>query len=304
MANVIKVTAENADELLNAGAYGAGALIQIQSSATEAGAFVDISGTGSTPTIALVAGTYTYSGYDPNGASTTWYKTRFRNVGGTLVSDYSAAFQASAEGSGLLASLYDLKQRLEIPYTDTAQDENLLEWLRQATSFIHTFTGRVFTPDGTTTYRVHTTSGYRLYLPRGIVSVTTLGVATTNQPASGGTYTTATAADYYLDPPAFNRSPGWPANAICFLPSGASGSVVKFYTATFGAEITGTFGFPSIPSDISGIALTLAVSSARERGAGGGDTVTVGIGGERTFERALSYKDRLTLEKYRMMLAA
>jgi hypothetical protein len=298
MPNTLKLTAENADELLNAGSYDAGALIQIQWAATEAGIFADISGTGSTPTVALVAGTRVYTGYDPAGTSTTWYKTRFKNTAATRTSDWSAAFLVAAEGSGLLASLYDAKQRLEIPYTDTAQDENLLEWLRQATAFVHSYCGRTFTPDGATVYRVHTRYGYRLSLPRGIRSVTTLGIASQDQPASGGTYTTAAASTYYLDPPEWDRTPGWPATAIHMI-TGA-----RFYTASFGAEITGSFGFAAVPTDIQNVALNLLVAYARERGAGGGDTVTVGIGGERTYERALSYTDRQTLDRYRSMMVA
>ena len=58
MANTLKIPVENADELLLAGVYGAGALIRIQSSTTEDGSFANLTGTGSTPTIALVAGTF------------------------------------------------------------------------------------------------------------------------------------------------------------------------------------------------------------------------------------------------------
>ena len=39
MPNQVKLTAENPDELLNAGAYGAGAVIRLQTAATETGAF-------------------------------------------------------------------------------------------------------------------------------------------------------------------------------------------------------------------------------------------------------------------------
>lgn len=80
----------NAAKLLNAGMYGAAAVIRTQSSTTETGTFVDISGTGSTPTITILAGTETYDAYDPNGTSSTWYRSRFENVGGTRLSDWSA----------------------------------------------------------------------------------------------------------------------------------------------------------------------------------------------------------------------
>jgi len=76
--------------LLNAGMYDAGALIRIQWSATETGSFVDISGTGSTPTILISSGTETYIGYDALGDSGRWYRSRIENTGSTRVSDWSA----------------------------------------------------------------------------------------------------------------------------------------------------------------------------------------------------------------------
>ena len=41
MANVIRVSVENADELLNAGAYDALAIVRLQSSATETGSYTN-----------------------------------------------------------------------------------------------------------------------------------------------------------------------------------------------------------------------------------------------------------------------
>lgn len=300
MANTLKIGVENADELLNAGQYDAGALIQLQSSATEAGVFADLTGTGSTPTLALVAGTFSYTGYDPSGASTTWYRTRYKNSAATRTSDWSAAFQAAAEGSGLIASLYDAKQRLEIAYTDTAQDENVLEWLGQVASFIHGYCGRSFTPNATTIYTFDgysaTRKGYCLPVPMGVQSLSLLAVA----PNTGGTFATVNAADYFLRPAAQDRSPGWPATEI-WMTDVTVGAVTPYFYPGFGnVRGTGVFGWASIPAEVQGVALTLLVSAARERGAGGGDSVTVGLGGERTFERALGYKDRQTLNRYRI----
>lgn len=312
MPSVIKVTVENAGELLNTGAYGAGALIRIQSSATESGSFANLSGTGSTPTIALVDGTRIYTGYDPSGTTSLWYKVRYESSDGLRTSDYSAAFQTGGEAGGYLCSLYDAKQRLFPPgHTDTTEDEAILGYIVQVSRFIENRTGRRFTPDpasGTTTYRFHTRAssccpycGNRsLYIGRGVRSVTTLGIATEDQPSSGGTYTSATSTDYYIDPPDVERSPGWPGLWICFR-SNASGSETSYYTAAFGAEVTGAFGFAAVPGDIERVALNLVVSLHRERGSvGGGDSVTINIDGSRTFERWLSFSDRMTLDFYRV----
>jgi hypothetical protein len=94
------------------------------------------------------------------------------------------------------------------------------------------------------------------------------------------------------------RGAGWPASWIRFR-SNPTGPVAQFEDATFGVEVTGAFGFAAVPGDIRAIALALVMAAAREGGASGGDTVTIGIGGERTYERALSLKDWNTLRFYR-----
>jgi len=95
MANIVHVTVNNPDELLNAGAYGAGALIRLETAATQAGTYADVSGVGSTPTIALVAGTLSYDGFDPAGSATSWYRVRYESALGDRLSEYAAPFQIS-----------------------------------------------------------------------------------------------------------------------------------------------------------------------------------------------------------------
>ena len=293
MANIVKLTAENADELLNTSAYGTAAVIQLQSSTAEAGAFADVG------TVALTAGAAIYTVYDVNGTSSTWYRSRYENSGETVVSAWSDPFQVSADGSGLLASLYDAKQRLEIPYTDTAQDENILEWLSQVSAYIHSVTGRKFTPDTSTIYTFDGHSAVRggriLPIPNGIRSCSLLEVAIN----TGAAFSTIASGDYFLRPLAQERTQGWPATRIEMTDIQSGGNTAYFYPGYANVRVTGTFGWLAVPSDIQGIALTLLVSAARERSSGGGDSVTVGLGGERTFERSLSYRDRETLNRYR-----
>ncbi len=100
MPNILTITVDDSANLLNAGAYGAGAVIRVQTSATEAGVYGDLSGTGSTPTIAIVSGTSSYTGYDPSGTATSWYRTRYENSGATRVSDWTTAFQAGGSSAG------------------------------------------------------------------------------------------------------------------------------------------------------------------------------------------------------------
>lgn len=88
MPNILTLTALNPDQLLNVGAYGAGAVIQVQSGAAQVGPFAD-----ETPTVPLVAGTTSYTHYDTDGTTATWYRTRYENAGGTTTSEWSTAFQ-------------------------------------------------------------------------------------------------------------------------------------------------------------------------------------------------------------------
>ncbi len=298
MANTLTITVENPTALLDSGLYGSGALIRTQSSATEAGAYADITGTGSDPTIAIVADQRAYTVNDPNGTSSTWYRTRYENAGATRVSDWSTSFQAGDETGGLLCSLYDVKQDLGISESDTTEDENLLEKIRQVSAMIEGYTERWFAPrpaSGTGVYRFHSVYGRRLFVPRGLRSIATLGIATTNQPESGGSYTTVAAADYYLDPPDMARSPGWPATWVRM----PSTSAALFYDAVFGIQITGAFGWASVPYDIQAIAIgaTIRKFMGKESAA---PAVAIGPTGAVTILRDIGPADMLTLERYRV----
>lgn len=293
MANILKITVENADELLNADAYGSSAFVRLQSSS-------DGTSYSNLTTANLVAGSAIYTLYDANGTSTTWYKTRYENGAGTLYSDWSDAFQVGAETGGLLASLYDAKQRLGIAYTDTASDEELLEFIRVASAEIESWTGRWLAPRGTATYLFSpTTTARRLWVPRGIRTITSLGYATTDQPDTAGTYTTVTATDYTLQPPEFDRTLGWPATSVALRDV----SAVAFYAGINTVTITGTWGWAEVPYDIQSVALSRVVDLYRNRSASGADTFTIGVDGERTWTRSWSHRDRQTLERYKVRWA-
>lgn len=264
MPNLIRLFVEDADALLNAGMYDAGAIVRLQSCATETGVYANES------TAALVSGTKTYTLYDANGAATTWYRTRYENAGGTITSDWSPVFQVGAEGAGYLCSLEDVKQRLFNTATaDTANDEDLAEIIRDVTTDILGHTGREFvgTPgDVTRTFDAEWT-GPTLYIPGGIRSITTLGYATGDQPDSGGTYSTITSGYYYLRPLAHDRTSGWPATRLEL----ASG--YYFHAGRSTVQITGTFGWAAVPPDIAGIAAAVVIRrfQARQSSSSGAD---------------------------------
>lgn len=299
MPSIIKITVENPDELLNAGAYDTGALIQVQSGTgeTQPGDFADLTGTGSTPTIALVSGTRIYTAYDPNGTTSTWYRTRYTNSGVTRTSDWSASFQVNGETAGYLCSLYDAKQRLFPPNTTaTDEDESILGYIAQVSTFIERYCGRWFAPRPSDTYLFSPDHNSRvLWCPRGVRTVSALGYATTDQPDSGGSFTSIASTSYALQPAAGNRDDGWPATRITLLDTAG----LYFPCGINRVQVTMTAGFASVPADIEQVALNLVVAAHRERGSSGGDRYTVNVDGSRTFERALSYSDRMTLMSYR-----
>src|SRR5512139_2081698 len=211
MPNLIKVYVEDPDALLTSGMYDAGAIVRLQSGAAEAGPF------SNEATAALVTGTKAYTLYDADGSSTTFYRTRYENSGGTVTSDWSPVFQVAGEEAGYLCSLEDVKQRLFNTATaDATNDEDLAEIIRQVSTDILGHTGREFvgTPgDVTRTFDLTMTTP-TLYVPGGLRSITTLGYAVSDQPDTGGTYTTITSTYYYLRPLAHERTSGWPATRL------------------------------------------------------------------------------------------
>jgi hypothetical protein len=280
--NVLKITVDNPEEILNSGAYGAGALIRVQAAATEAGAFADVSGTGATATLTVVAGTTVYTAYDPSGTATTWYKTRYENVAATRLSDWTPAFQAGGEEGGYLCSLYDVKQRLGITPSNTASDEGLLELIRAVTVEIERLTGRDFTGDRSDqvyTFDVPEPDSV-LYIDRGIQSITTLELATT----TGGAYTATTA--YFLRP----KDRDW---------VGEPYTRIELYQSWFNegydtVKVTGRLGWASVPGEVSRIAQTAVVSQWMTKGSEGPRAV-IGESGRAIILRDVSPADWDTL---------
>lgn len=303
MPNIIKVTAENPDELLNTGAYGSGALIRVQSATTETGTYADLSGLGSTPTIPIVTLVRAYTAYDPNGTSSTWYRTRYENAGGSRVSDWSTAFQVGDETAGLLCSLYDVKQELGNVTPDPQNDEALLEKISQVSTAIMNYTGRWFArrpSSGTATWYFNVKRpGSRFQIPQGIVSVASVEVATFSQPASGGTYSTIPSTDWFLHPLDGERDYGWPATEIVLTNYPTSGAASYFYAGYNALRVVGQLGWPSVPADIQGVAVRAVVRRDIGKGVGGA-SVAVGPAGTEFLLPDMSGADRAVLDWYRV----
>jgi hypothetical protein len=301
LPNTIRVTVDAPDDILNIGSYGTGALIRVQSSTTEAGTFADVTGTGSTPTMPIVTGTRIYTGYDPAGDVSTWYRTRYESATASRLSAWAAAFQAGGDQAGLICSLYDVKQRLGIADSSTTEDENLLEIIRSVTADIQVYTGRRFVRSplsGTTTFYFDVERyGRTLRIPQGIATMSTLEVATTSQPETGGTFTTVSSTSWFLRPVTAERDFGWPATSVVL--SDLSGSY--FYPGYNTVRATMALGWATVPSDVETIGQNMVVANHMAK-ASGGPAALIGPTGAMTVLRNLSPEDRGKLDRYRTPL--
>lgn len=87
MANIIRVTVNFPNDLRNVSAYGQSAIVRIQSSSASGGSFSNVT------TALLADATPRYTLFDQSGTSTTWYRARYEDGGGSNTSDWSTPFQ-------------------------------------------------------------------------------------------------------------------------------------------------------------------------------------------------------------------
>lgn len=155
--------------------------------------------------------------------------------------------------------------------TDAVDDTLISELIDEVSAFIQNYTGRKFVAEAAATYTFDTMVGYVLRVPRGIRSITTMGVASTSQPDAGGTYTTVAAADRLLRPLAVDLPEGWPATEVRISRGTLAGTIARFSRADNGCTITGNFGFATTPVDIQAVAIDAVVAAyaSRANGASG-----------------------------------
>jgi hypothetical protein len=170
----LEVIVADTIDLLDAEAYGAGALLRWEWCATVDGVPVAYAEGG---TEALVAGVSLYDIWHSAGAIGTWYKTRVSDSGGTSFSAYSAPFQTAEHG--LYLSLDQCRAFPGMPTVAELSDESLLILLDAAAQAIVGYAG----PAGETTERHHV-NGDLILLSRPALSVSAVledmrGAATT-----------------------------------------------------------------------------------------------------------------------------
>lgn len=161
--------------------------------------------------------------------------------------------------SDQLCTAAQVKARLTI--TDGTDDTVIGELIDQVTAWVQLYTGRRFIAEPAATYTVDTRAGYRLLVPRGIRVVTSLQIAGTHQPDTGGTYVAVAAASILLRPSPAELMVGWPPTQIGL--SRASG--LRFSDAENGAKITGDFGWSPNPLDLVSVVIDAVVSAYTNR---------------------------------------
>lgn len=155
-------------------------------------------------------------------------------------------------------------------------------------------------------------NGRSLVVQRGIIVLAALEVA----PYTGGPFGLASQNDYFLRPSGPDLEPGWPFTEVVWTDVPTASPYPTFYPGYGNIRLVGPgpcvsasmpalpfSGWPATPDDVAGIAEALFLAAFRERASSGGDTMTVNLDGSRVYERALSYEQKRTLERYRVKAA-
>ncbi len=277
MANQLNVSVDDPTDLL--ALYGAGAKVRLERDTTSAfGSPVEVS------TQTLVVGTTTYEFFDPTGTDASWYRSRYSDSAGTLFGGYSDGFQAGAPTA--YSTVDALREFLQLP--DASRDNTLADLLLRVTTKINTSLGFDFFRhpgvSGTEVRLYDGDNGNMIRVPEGIVSLSLVRSAS----STGGTYGSLTAADWRLRYP---TQPGGPYTAVILTGVGA----YRYWYAGFDTnELTGVFGYESVPEDIEQATLMWAADLYR-LGAGGGSPLSA-TGEEFGQERFVGGMPRFTWE--------
>ena len=264
--------------------YGAGAYIELDRASTIGGAYSAIG------TKLLDAMVNNYGFTDEAGVSTDYYKYRLSSANGQVQSAFSAPALAGTTG---LCSLADVRARINPDNpSDTSQDAYLPDYVTAATDLIHAITGRYFLQDpetGTSVFYFSGDGSRTLRIPRGIVSVTMLELAS----STGGAYTTLTEnTDFWLMPAVQSRS--YPDASPDRIELNDYGSWI-FYPGYRTVKLTGVLGHAAVPATIERIALETVTRAWRRRPSG--DTYLGGSGdAELHVKWSMSLDDRKLLE--------
>ena len=277
MAEQVVIGVDDPADLLTG--YGAGAKLRLERAADSAFTTpVEVA----TPT--LVAGTTEYEVWDANGTPASYYRYRFSDTGGTSFSSYTVWGQPGAPRA--YATVDALRELLQLP--DDSRNNLLDDLLRRVTDKINLSLGFDFfrhPPVSGTDVRTYDGDDTGiLTVTQGILSLTGVRIAG----STGATYASLATTDWKLRWPVQDGGP------YLALELTAVGSYPTFYTGYDTVELTGVFGYPSIPPAIEQATLYWAADLYR-LGAGGGSPLSA-TGEEFGATRFLGGMPRLTWE--------
>ena len=261
---ILSVTVNNPDALLDASAFGVGALIRLESSATESGVYTEVA------TEAIVAGLELYSITDPAGTSSTWYRSRYSTAvpaGATDYSEYSAAFRPGVVDAYASLEMFRAYVRNQ---TTLATDEDAAIAqiaLESAARAIDRATGRTFQLATTASARVFTAGistgavGWPLYTRRYAVDVDgffdTTSLAVAFDASGNGSYTTACTT--FRVGPVNAPATGKPYTSLLF----DIGTMPPLWEQ--GVEVTAKWGWNVVPAPIVNANLIQAARFLKRR---------------------------------------
>lgn len=194
-----------------------------------------------------------------------------------------------------LCTLAAVKTRLRI--ADVNDDVLLGSLIDDVSDWIQDATARKLVPQNAATFVVDTIAGSEIYVRRGIRTVTTLKIADTDQPETGGAWaTTIPPSSIALRPGSLERAEGWPADTILIL-----GSTPQLRTGINRAQIVGDFGFAATPPAIVEVAINAVVAAYGTRGKPA--SAVIGVGDRVVFPWATFFTDgspqAKTIARYR-----
>jgi hypothetical protein len=203
--------------------------------------------------------------------------------------------------SDQLCTTAAVKARIGIAVADVTDDTLISELIDQVSGWVEGFTHRKLVPETAATYVFDTVASTALRIDRGIRTVSSMGVASTHQPDSGGSYTNVPVGDVILRPKPVDSPEGWPSFEVRFSRGTRSGTLSTFSRADNGCTITGNFGFAATPVEITSLTIDAVVIAyqSRKNGASGaiGDEGYQVTPWSALFGRGSP--QRATLERYR-----
>ncbi|MHB8459114.1 MAG: hypothetical protein ACYDAK_05320 [Candidatus Limnocylindrales bacterium] len=245
--------------VLSAGAFGAGALIRLESGPAETGPFAEIT------TIAVVGTTVEYTFWDTAGDNTTWYRWRVSKSDATLPSPYSDPFPGTSPTANVLPTSYADLGRLLTLFSKAARPTTP-EKLTRLSELLSVATDQVIQECGGRDYFRHPATGTAvwtldgdgsdvLHIHEGLVSLTLLELSFdggfTFVPVNGPAGMPAVRSDYLLtgDSP-YSLEPIPAGEPYFHIKMTGFGQYVNFVPTVSAARLTGVGGWPAFPPSL------------------------------------------------------